>query len=177
MTNSVFIATSLDGCIADKQGKLDWLNEIPNPDHNDAGYAAFMERMDAIVMGRNTYETVIGFDGEWPYRKPVFVLSRTLKSIPEKHQDNVELLQGTPREIIQTLHQKGHQNLYIDGGNTIQNFLRDHLIDEMIITSIPILLGGGAKLFGDLAEPIKFELVKSNVLLNAMVQNHYRKKS
>ena len=77
MTNIVYIATSLDGYIADKDGGLDWLNSIPNPENVDLGFANFMERIDALVMGRATFETVCGFDVEWPYPKPVFVLSNT----------------------------------------------------------------------------------------------------
>jgi len=78
-TNSVFIATSLDGYIADRNGKIDWLNTIPNPDNNDMGYTEFTKGIDALLMGRKTFETVLGFDGDWPYNKPVFVLSNKLK--------------------------------------------------------------------------------------------------
>ena len=84
MTNIVYIATSLDGYIADKEGGLDWLNCVPNPHQDDMGFVDFMNSIDALVMGRNTFETVCGFDMPWPYNKPVFVLSNTLKSIPEK---------------------------------------------------------------------------------------------
>ena len=76
--NSVFIATSLDGYIADKNGKIDCLNSIPNPDNNDMGYVEFNKGIDALVMGRTTFETVLGFDVDWPYSKPVFVLSNKL---------------------------------------------------------------------------------------------------
>ncbi|MEX0272908.1 MAG: dihydrofolate reductase family protein [Flavobacteriaceae bacterium] len=65
--NSIFIATSLDGYIADKNGGLDWLHSIPNPDNDDMGFAAFNNNIDALVMGRTTFETVIGFDVPWPY--------------------------------------------------------------------------------------------------------------
>jgi dihydrofolate reductase len=82
--NLVFIAKSLDGYIADKDGGIDWLHSIPNPDQIDMGYNKFIDRIDAIVMGRKTYETVCGFDIPWPYTKPVFVVSNTLKEVPEK---------------------------------------------------------------------------------------------
>ena len=88
--NTVYIATSLDGYIADRDGKLDWLESIPNPDGNDFGYSDFMENIDALVMGRNTYEVVLGFDIPWPYTKPVFVLSNFLESIPDELQEKVQ---------------------------------------------------------------------------------------
>ena len=177
MSNIIYIATSLDGYIADQQGKLDWLDEIPNPDRIDCGWIAFMARIDAIVMGRNTFETVCGFDCEWPYSKPVFVLSNTLQSLPEKYKNKAQLVSGSLTEILQSIHQKGFNELYIDGGITIQSFLKDGLIDEMIITTMPILLGGGASLFGALASPIRFEHIKTAVFLSMIVQSHYKKSS
>jgi dihydrofolate reductase len=89
--NIAFIATSLDGYIADKNGGLDWLHSIPNPDQNDMGYELFIKHIDALVMGRTTFETVCNFDIDWPYSKPVFVLSRTLEMIPEKYKDKAAL--------------------------------------------------------------------------------------
>ena len=126
-------------------------------------------------MGRTTFETVCGFDIDWPYTIPVYVLSRTLESIPSKYADHVELVKGSLEEILRHIHSKGHQNLYIDGGSTIQSFLKDDLIDELIITTIPILLCGGSSLFGDLDEPLDFRHVISRRYLDAIVQNHYRR--
>ncbi|MBY0378662.1 MAG: dihydrofolate reductase family protein [Gammaproteobacteria bacterium] len=176
MPNSVFIAASLDGYIADKEAKLDWLQVIPNRDNCDGGFHRFMDRIDAIVMGRNTFQTVDGFECEWPYTKPVFVLSNSMSTLPTGYENKVQLIQGPLPDVIHTLHNKGYQNLYIDGGTTIQNFLKEDLIDEMIITLIPILLGGGVPLFGELSQPLLFEFVKSEVFLNAWVQNHFRRK-
>ena len=90
--NSVFIATSLDGYIADKNGGIDWLHSIPNPENDDMGYVEFNNEIDALVMGRTTFETVLGFDVEWPYDKPVFVLSNKLKEIPESHKGKAFLV-------------------------------------------------------------------------------------
>jgi len=98
--NSVFIATSLDGYIADKNGGIDWLYSIPNPDNDDMGYLKFINGIDALIMGRTTFETVMGFDVPWPYSKPVFVLSNKLKEIPESHKDKAFLVKGTLREIL-----------------------------------------------------------------------------
>lgn len=174
--NKVFIARSLDGFIADRHGSLDWLNLIPNPDHLDLGYESFIQGVDAIVMGRATFEMVTSFDMEWPYKLPVFVLSSTLDGAPENLQGKVEILRGAPGEILKQIHKKGYLQLYIDGGRTIQDFLREDLIDELIITTIPILLGGGAPLFSGLPRELEFEHVESSRYLDALVQDRYRRK-
>lgn len=174
MTNIVYIATSLDGFIADKNGNLDWLNAIPNPEQSDFGWAKFLNSIDAIVMGRKTFEAVCGFDCPWPYPKPVYVVSNSLKSL-KSHSDKATLIQGAPSHIVNTLHSKGYRNLYIDGGITIKHFLEENLIDEMVITTIPILLGGGTPLFSGLKSSIDFNLIKSEVILNSIVKNHYQR--
>ncbi len=176
MPNIVFIAISLDGYISDKNGGLDWLQSVPNPENNDMGYANFIERIDAIVMGRNTFETVCNFDIDWPYERPVFVLSTTLNTIQEKYKEKAELINGSPADILYELNQRGYYRLYIDGGTTIQSFLKEDLIDELIITTIPILLGGGSRLFADLPKELKFELIGTEVLLNKIIQSHYKRK-
>lgn len=174
--NSVFIATSLDGYIADKNGRLDWLHSISNPENDDMGYVEFNKRIDALVMGRKTFETVLGFDVVWPYDRPVFVLSNTLKEMPESHKDKAFLIKGTLTEILNQIHENGFNRLYIDGGSTIGNFLKEDLIDEMVITKIPILLGGGASLFSELPKELKFELIGTKTYLNQITQHHYRRK-
>ena len=174
--NSVFIATSLDGFIADKNDGIDWLHSIPNPDNEDMGYVEFTNGIDAIVMGRTTFETVVGFDIPWPYKKPVFVLSNKLKEIPESHKEKAFLVNGTLTEILKQIHGKGYGRLYIDGGTTIRNFLKEDLIDEMVLTTIPILLGGGSSLFGDLPNELKFELTETKTFLNQISQRHYKRK-
>ena len=176
MLNTVFIATSLDGYIADKDGGLDWLNSIPNPDNLAMGWVNFIDRIDALVMGRRTFDKVCSFNCEWPYSKPVFVLSNSLKSIPEGYEAKAEPIKGSLSKVIEKIHQRGYKHLYIDGGVTVQSFLKEDLIDEIIITTIPILLGGGTPLFGELSRQIQFEHVKTEVFLNAIVQNHYRRK-
>jgi len=175
--NTVYIATSLDGHIADKNGAIEWLSSIPNPDGSDLGFADFMNRMDALVMGRNTFETVLAFDCPWPYAKHVYVLSTTLTSqfVPDKVKEFVTVVSGNLTDVIASIHAKGHKNLYIDGGKTIQSFFQQNLIDEMIITTIPVVLGGGIPLFRDLERPVDFELVGVEVLLGQLVKHHYRK--
>jgi dihydrofolate reductase len=174
--NKVFIASSLDGYIAGKSGEIDWLDMIPNPEGLDLGFVKFMSGIDALIMGRASFETVMGFGGEWLYKCPVFVWSSTLKSIPEGFGEKAELVTGSIQEILSVVHNKGYDRLYIDGGKTIQSFLKEDLIDEMIITTIPILLGGGIPLFGELSKRLEFEHVESKVLLNQLVQDHYSRK-
>lgn len=174
--NIVFIAKSLDGYIAGKNGELDWLELIPNPDNVEMGFASLMQEIDAIVMGKTTFEVVCNFGIDWPYTKHVFVLSHSLHTIPENLYDKVSLLKGKPQEVLEQIHKKGFFKLYIDGGRTIQGFLKEDLIDELRITTIPILLGGGFPLFGDLYEPLEFEHIESKVFLNQIVQNFYKRK-
>lgn len=174
--NRVFIGTSLDGYIADREGGLEWLNSIPNPNNSDMGYNAFTDQIDALVMGRTTFETVCAFDGDWPYKKPLFVLSNSLTEIPEPYQDKAQLVKGSLSEILAQIHNLGHHQLYIDGGATIQGFLKEDLIDDMIISTLPILLGGGFSLFAELPTELEFELVGSEVYVGQLVQSHYRRK-
>lgn len=176
MANSVYIATSLDGYIADRDGGLGWLQAIPNPDNLDFGWTDFINRIDAVVMGRNTFEKVCSFDCDWPYSKPVFVLSNSLKTVPAEYEDKARVISGALSSLLEALHRQGYKALYIDGGETVQSFLKEDLIEEMIITVLPVLLGGGVSLFGDLPGPMAFEHVRTKVFLGAMVQNHYRRR-
>ncbi|GJM28765.1 MAG: diacylglycerol kinase [Cyclobacteriaceae bacterium] len=173
--NSVYIATSLDGYIADRNGGIAWLDSIQIPENEDMGYVNFTNEIDAMVMGRYTFETVLGFDVNWPYKKPVFVLSNSLNEIPESHRKKAYLVKGTVPQILEQIHNQGCTRLYIDGGVTIQSFLKEDLIDEMIITFFPILLGGGPTLFSDLPGTLQFELVESKVYFNQLVQQHFRR--
>jgi dihydrofolate reductase len=175
LANFVFIATSLDGFIADKNGGIDWLHEVPNPTGSDYGYNAFIESIDALVMGRNTYEKVLSFDCDWPYTKKVFVLSNTLKEVDASMTGKAEVISGDLKDIVEELKGKGFKNLYIDGGKTIQAFLNEGLIDELTINRIPILLGGGILLFGNLDDSLKLEHCSTEILGGGMVKSHYKK--
>ncbi|MEZ9236784.1 dihydrofolate reductase family protein [Shewanella sp. 10N.286.52.A9] len=175
MANIVFIATSLDGYIADKNNNIDWLHETPNPEGSDMGFSDFMARIDGLVMGRNTFEKVLSFDCDWPYTKPVFVLSRTLSEVPSELTNKVSLVKGDLAQVVAELNAKGFNDLYIDGGVTIQQFLQHDMIDELIITTIPKLLGGGIPLFGDLAEPLKFTHISSQQHLGCLVTNQFKR--
>jgi dihydrofolate reductase len=173
--NYVYIAASVDGYIASKNGGVDWLQELPNPDHDDYGYSAFMENIDALVMGRNTFEKVLTF-GDWSYKKKVFVLSSTLSEVPDELRGKVEMVSGSLVNVLQYIHSLGFESLYIDGGKVIQSFLAEDLIDELIITRIPIILGEGIPLFGRLIQPIRFVHMDTTVYDNALVKSHYARK-
>jgi len=172
MSLYVYIAQSLDGYIADKNGGIEWLNEIPNPGDSDFGFAKFISKIDAIVMGRKSFETVQSF-GEWLYTKPVFVVSTSLHDLPKEYSCKAEILNLKPKQIVEMLAKKGMKNLYIDGGALIQSFLSEDLIDELIITSIPVLLGGGIPLFGKLDNSLKFKFQHSEILNNSLVKSYY----
>lgn len=174
--NYVFIAKSLDGYIADKEGGIDWLNSIPNPDGLDLGYVSFMQKIDALLMGRATFDKVLSFEIPWPYEKPVFIASSSLKNVPDELIGKVEIVKGSVPGMLQLIHEKGYCKLYIDGGKLIQSFLKKDLIDEMIISTIPVLLGDGFPLFGQLDKMMEFEHVKSELFLDAITQNTYQRK-
>jgi dihydrofolate reductase len=174
MSNIVYIATSLDGYIAREDHSIDWLMDLPNPDKSDYGFSEFLDRLDGIIMGRKTFEIVLGFE-QWPYAKPVpiFVLSNSLLVLPEKLLGKAELVTGRLKDILNSLKKRGINNLYVDGGKTVQSFLKEDLIDEMTITRIPILLGAGIPLFDKNSLELKFEHVETKVFNNTLVRSKY----
>ncbi|MDV3347197.1 dihydrofolate reductase family protein [Leptothoe sp. ISB3NOV94-8A] len=173
MANYVYIATSLDGFIATPDGGVDWLDDIPNPDQSDFGYGEFIKRVDAILMGRNSFEKVLSF-GTWPYEKLVFVLSNRLKHVPDNLVDSVEIVSGNDlKTLVGQLDKRGYHNLYIDGGRTIQSFLAEDMIDEMIITRVPVLLGDGIPLFDKLINKLQFRHNKTELFNNMLVKSAY----
>lgn len=175
MRCAVFIATSLDGFIARSDGDLDWLDRANAlvPPGEDCGYGAFMATVDALIMGRATFEKVLGFGG-WPYGgTPVSVLSRTLRQLPEGAPDNVELLRASPAEVVEMARDRGHGSLYIDGGKTIRSFLRAGLITDLTVTTIPILLGSGIPLFGELEGDMALRHVATRAFPFGFVQSQY----
>ena len=170
MSNLVYIATSLDGYIARRDDSIDWL-DVPNPTQSDYGFAAFMAGVDAVLIGRRTFDVVLTFKA-WPYTKPVFVLSRTLSTLQAHVEGRVTLLGGAPADVTARLRAQGFSRLYVDGGNVIQGFLREDLIDEMTITRVPIVLGAGIPLFGEGVE-IPFRHAETVVFDNLLVRSKY----
>ena len=172
MSNIVYIAASIDGYIATPDGGVEWLNEIPNPDQSDFGWSEFILGIDAILMGRNTFEKVLTF-GDWPYQKPVFVLTTSLNKLPETLSGKAEIITGRIQEVITKLNQQGYINIYVDGGKLIQSFLAEDLIDELIITRIPIILGKGIPLFRELEQSLNFFHKKTEIFNDSLVKSHY----
>jgi len=170
MTGIVYIASSLDGYIARQDGSLDWL---PTSSESDFGFGEFLASVDALVMGRNTYDMVISFDS-WAYGDiPVFVLSHRPITMPGDSNARVAAISGSPAEIVAELAERGLQNLYIDGGETIQTFLRAGQIQKIIVTRIPVLLGSGIPLFGKLENDVLLKCVRSELLPGGLEQAEY----
>jgi dihydrofolate reductase len=172
MTASVFVGTSVDGFIARPDGALDFLPAGGGEPH---GYEEFMATVDALVIGRHTFETVMGFD-DWPYgRKRVVVLSsRALDlSVAIARGGVVEQMSGPPAEIVARLAATGAHELYVDGGITVQNFLRAGAIQRLIITRVPVLIGEGIPLFGSLPHDIKLRHVGTRAYPSGLVQSEY----
>ena len=170
MLASVFIGTSVDGFIARPDGALDFLP----PDGGEAhGYSEFFAPVDALVIGRNTFETVLAFP-QWPYgEKPVVVLSTRPLDLSQVSGSVVQM-QGPPREITSKLESKGFHHIYVDGGITVQRFLREGLIQRMIITRVPVLIGQGISLFGALPNDIRLEHVHTQSYASGLVKTEYR---
>lgn len=169
----VYIAASLDGFIARPDGSLDWL---PSPDPGeDYGYAAFFETVDAMVVGRNTWETVLEFDDNPCANTPIVVLSRSLGAmdIPAPLRDRVSVHPGPPSQVSAHLKERGFRSVYVDGGQTIQSFLRAGLIGEMTITTVPVLLGSGIPLFGTLNLEHRLHLRGTATYASGLVQSVY----
>jgi dihydrofolate reductase len=170
MRASIFVGTSLDGFLARPDGAFDFLPVDGGEPH---GFAEFMATVDALVMGRNTFDVVAEMN-PWPYgKKPVIVLSHRPLG-PTRDQVPVERLSGTPAEIVATLAARGMKHLYVDGGITIQQFLNAGLIQQLTITRVPVLIGSGISLFGQVARDIKLSLVESRSLAGGMVQSVYQ---
>jgi dihydrofolate reductase len=171
MKASVFIATSLDGFIARPDGALDWLPVDGGEPH---GYLEFISTVDAIVIGRKTYETVLTFDA-WPYgNRQVVVLSTRPRELQPPPDDAVcHMMAGTPHDVLAWLAERGMRHAYIDGGVTVQRFLAAGLIRRVIITRIPVLLGQGIPLFGPLTRDIRLEHVGTRSFASGLVQSEY----
>jgi dihydrofolate reductase len=169
MRASVFVGTSVDGFIARTNGAFDFLPPGGGEPH---GYDEFMASVDALVMGRNTFDTVLTF-GAWPYgEKPVFVLStRPLPAAPPGAI--VERMAGAPADIVSQLAARGIRHVYVDGGITVQRFLRDGLIQRLIITRVPVLIGGGIPLFGALPHDVALKHVATRQYASGLVQSEY----
>lgn len=174
MKISVYIATTIDGFIAREEGDVSWLDDYDQDPGEDCGFGSFFASVDCLVMGRKTFEKVLSF-GEWPYGdKKVVVLSSNDVEIPEELSSTVECMSGSPMEIVERLSQRGFEHLYIDGGATIRGFLAAGMVDSLILTRVPLVLGSGISLFDGLAEEIPLQHVATQSFPNGLVQDEYR---
>jgi dihydrofolate reductase len=172
---AVFVGVSLDGFIARPNGDLDWLMGEGGGDSAEYGYNEFIADIDAIVMGRRTFEKVLTFD-KWYYGgKRVVVLSNHPLdlSLARDRGGVVELMGGSPAEIVSRLAASGAHHLYVDGGITIQQFLRAGLIHRLIISRLPVLIGEGIPLFGSLPHDIRLSHISTRTYPAGMVQSEY----
>ena len=181
---SVYIATSVDGYIATHDGGVEWLENAGNAETGDrepvgdAGFAAYMASVDCMIMGRKCMEMIASFEltpEQWPYGDiPVFVLSNTVKSPPESLENRVKMYSGDLAALTEQLASDGYTHAYIDGGTTITSFIHLGLLDEICVTQIPILLGGGLPLFGSIERKIKLKNAETTVFSNDFIQWKYR---
>lgn len=170
---SVFIATSIDGYIAKKNGDIDWLVKFSPPtdenEEKDCGFSKFFSSIDVLVMGKNTYNVVSHFD-TWPYQgKRVVVLSSTLTSVCTE----AELFSGDIAQLVAKLQADGVKHIYIDGGVTISQFLNADMVDQLILSIIPVVLGSGIPLFSMINNDKWCHLVSSQTYSNGLVQLQY----
>jgi dihydrofolate reductase len=171
MKVSVFVGTSVDGFIARPNGDLDWL---PSGGGEPHGYEEFIASVDALVIGRKSFEKVLTFDA-WPYGdKRVVVLSTRPVDVSAVRGGVVEQMAGTPAEIVSRLADHGAQHLYVDGGITIQRFLRAGLIDRLIVTRVPVLIGDGIPLFGTLPRDVRLRHVATRTYPSGLVSSEYQ---
>ena len=174
ISGHVFIATSLDGFIARENGDIAWLLERDDPTE-DHGYEQFIAAIDTIVMGRGTFETIREVE-PWPYTRPIVVLSQTLagQDVPQNLDGKVRFMHKSPVELMAMLDREGIERVYVDGGLVVQSFLRLGLIADMVITRVPVLLGGGRALFGSLPADIAFTHEETTSFPSGLVQSRYR---
>ncbi len=181
MKCSVYIATSADGYIATLDGDVDWLHTAGNLDADmgseDMGFQSFINSVDCMIMGRKCMEMISSMNlspEQWPYGDiHIVVLSNTINEPPENLRGKVEMYSGNIQDLILTLEDRGLKHAYIDGGSTITSFLNLKLIDEMIITKAPLLLGEGIPLFGKINEVIKLTNAKTVAFKNEFIQVKY----
>jgi len=180
MKCSVFIATSADGFIATPDGDVDWLMEsaaTEEPVAMGLSMEDYMQSVDCMVMGRKCMEKIASFNltaEQWPYGDTrIIVLSKSLQQVPSGLPDTVEMYAGDIPELIAQLETEGYQHAYVDGGSVITSFLNLKLINDMVITQAPLILGEGLRLFGKISHRIKLTEVTAEAYANGFSQNHY----
>jgi len=163
---AVFIATSLDGFIARPDGGLDWLDRFHDEDH---GYQSFFASVDALVIGRGTYDTVLGFSS-WPYAGKRVIVCTSRPANPSRGE---ELWSGSPRTLAERLDREGVRRVYLDGGALIRSFLREGLVDELTVDVVPLVLGAGRPLFASGLPEVPLRLLGTTAFPSGLVQLRY----
>ena len=169
MRTSVFVGASVDGFIARPNGEFDFLSA--NGD-GPQGFEEFYESVDCLLIGRKTYETVLRMEGWFYGEKPVFVLSSgELRPAPEGA--SVERLQGEPEDIYAELAGRGYQHVYVDGGLTVQSFIRSGLIDRITVNRVPVLIGEGISIFGPVPKDVRLKHISTDYFEKGSVKTVY----
>ena len=173
VTVSVFVGTSLDGFIARPDGAIDFLDAAGDGGGDDGGFAAFMASVDVLVMGRATYDLLLTFD-QWVYGdKPLVVLTHRPLPPPRWPQAKVAAMAGEPAEVMARLAKRGWTRLYVDGGQVVHQFLRAGLVDRLVVTRLPVLIGQGISLFCPLPADIRLQHKATRVYGAGFVQSEY----
>ncbi|WP_422360993.1 dihydrofolate reductase family protein [Reichenbachiella sp.] len=170
----LYIASSIDGYIAREDGSLDWLDAVPNPDKLDYGYYAFYESVDTLIMGRKTYEEVLGFGVDWPYpdAKTYIVSSREV----EIKTKNTYLINNPLEDKVKEWKRENGKDIWVVGGGVLISSMLDlGLIDEMLLTITPVILGSGIPLFPNNPKETKLELVKTEAFDTGFVNLTYKR--
>jgi len=168
----IFIAVSLDGYIAREDGSIDWLSSVDSPGE-DYGYEEINESADTIIMGRKTYDKVMELVDEFPHKdKKVYILSRKSRAA----ENNIVFSSKDPGELVRELLSQEGQNIYVDGGaEIVQELMRQDLIDEYIISILPVFLGSGIALFGKTGKQKMLKLTYSHSFSSGLVQVAYER--
>ena len=171
----LYIATTLDGFIARENNSLDWLHELPVPENEDYGYSKFLSGIDTVIMGRKTYDEILGFGVDWPYANcKSYILTSEVSY--KATTPNTEVLHDLDLEFIEKVKTESKKNTWIvGGGQLISTFLNLDAIDEMILSIVPRILGKGIRLFPNGPKETKFELISSQSFESGLVNLTYRK--
>lgn len=169
----LYIAASLDGYIARPDGDLDWLLEFPNPEKTDYGYKKFYESVDTVIMGGRTYRDITCMDIIWPYTgKPTYIITH----IPMNEKENIHFITDNIIEEVQKLRAGDGKDIFlVGGGEIITMLLNNDMVDEIIISYIPVILGSGVRLFPDKPKESTWKLTENKSYENGVLCVAYRK--
>lgn len=169
----LFIAASLDGYIARENHSLDWLDQLEHMKDEDYGYAEFLESVDILLIGRKTYEEVLGFGVEWPYQgKKSYVFTADSEFTTET--PDTEVVNELTPEFITQLQEAESDIWLVGGGKLIASFLKLGAVDDILVSIIPVMLGNGIPLFPEIHKDAKLQLVSCESFRNGVVNLSYR---